>query len=68
MLDSLYRNVNNQSDSELLQKDLTNLENWEKTWLMLFPKKSDIIARGEEEGIRNPWLEKTNCPCIEIKN
>jgi hypothetical protein len=36
MLDSLYRNVNNQSDSELLQKDLTNLENWEKTWLMKF--------------------------------
>jgi hypothetical protein len=30
MLDSLYRNVNNQSDSELLQKDLTNLENWGK--------------------------------------
>ena len=25
----LYRNVNNQSDSELLQKDLTNVENWE---------------------------------------
>ena len=25
----LHWNVNNQSDSELLQKDLTNLENWE---------------------------------------
>jgi hypothetical protein len=25
----LYKNVNNQSDSELLQKDLTNVENWE---------------------------------------
>ena len=29
--DYLYRNVNTQSDSELLQKYLTKLENWEKT-------------------------------------
>ena len=36
----LYRSVNNQSDSELLQKDLANLENWEKTWQMKFnPEK-----------------------------
>ena len=27
----LYRNVKNQSDSEQLQKDLTTLQNWEKT-------------------------------------
>jgi hypothetical protein len=40
----LYRNVNNQSDSELLQKDLTNLENWEKTWQMKFnPEKCYVI-------------------------
>ena len=36
----LFRNVNNQSDSELLQNGLTNLENWEKTWQMQFkPEK-----------------------------
>ena len=41
----LYRNVNNdQSDSELLQKDLTNLENWEKTGQMKFnPEKCYVI-------------------------
>ena len=40
----LYINVNNQSDSELLQKDLTNLENLEKTWQMKFnPEKCYII-------------------------
>jgi hypothetical protein len=40
----LYRNLNNQSDSELLQKDLTNLENWEKTWQMKFnPEKCYVI-------------------------
>ena len=36
--------MNNQSDSELLQKDLTNLENWEKTWQMKFnPEKCYVI-------------------------
>ena len=40
----LYRDVNNQSDSELLQKDLTNLENREKTWQMKFnPEKCYVI-------------------------
>ena len=40
----LYRNVNNQSDSELLQKDLINLENWKKTWEMKFyPEKCYVI-------------------------
>jgi hypothetical protein len=40
----LYRNVNNKSDSELLQKKLTNLENWEKTWQMKFnPEKCYFI-------------------------
>jgi hypothetical protein len=50
MLFSLQRNAccterfNNQSDSELLQKDLTNLENWEKTWQMKFkPEKCYVI-------------------------
>lgn len=32
----LYRNVNHQSDSELLHKDLTNLENWQ---MKLNPEK-----------------------------
>jgi hypothetical protein len=33
-----------QSDSELLQTDLTNLENWEKTWQMKFnPEKCYVI-------------------------
>ena len=40
----LYRNVNNQSDSELAQTNLTNLENWEKTWQMKFnPEKCYVI-------------------------
>ena len=36
--------MNNQSDSELLQTKLTNLENWEKTWQMkLNPEKCYVI-------------------------
>ena len=45
-----YRNVKNQSDSELLQKKkLTDLENWEKTRQMKFnPEKYYVICYQEE--------------------
>lgn len=36
----LYRKVNNKSDSDLLQRDLSNLEKWENDWQMKFnPEK-----------------------------
>ena len=35
----LYRNVYNQSDLELLQKDLINLENWKKCYVIHVTEK-----------------------------
>ena len=32
----LYRTINNQTDSDLLQRDLTILEDWENKWQMSF--------------------------------
>jgi hypothetical protein len=32
----LYRHVNSQNDSDLLQKDLSALEKWEEEWQMSF--------------------------------
>ena len=47
----LYRNVNNQSDSELLQKDLTNLENWEKTGQMKFNSEKCCVIHVSKKQI-----------------
>jgi hypothetical protein len=35
----LYRTIHNQTDSNLLQRDLTTLENWENKWQMSFNAK-----------------------------
>jgi hypothetical protein len=32
----LFRTINNQHDSDLLQRDLTTLEDWENKWQMSF--------------------------------
>ena len=40
----LYRNVNNSSDAQLLQKDLSSLVKWEEDWQMNFnPEKCYVI-------------------------
>ena len=40
----LYRPIYNKSDTELLQKDLAELEKWEKEWQMAFhPEKCVVI-------------------------
>ena len=40
----LYRHVNSQNDSDLLQKDLSALEKWEEEWQMSFhPQKCTVI-------------------------
>ena len=35
----LYRTINNQTDSDLLQRDLTILEDWENKWQICFNAK-----------------------------
>ena len=40
----LYRHVNSQNDSDLLQQDLSALEKWEEEWQMSFhPQKCTVI-------------------------
>jgi hypothetical protein len=40
----LYRHVNSQNNSDLLQKDLSSLEKWEEEWQMSFhPQKCTVI-------------------------
>ena len=42
----LYRTINNQTDSDLLQRDLTTLEDWENKWQTSFnAKKKCIVIR-----------------------
>jgi hypothetical protein len=41
----LYRTINNQTDSDLLQRDLTILEDWENIWQMGFNAKKCIVIR-----------------------
>ena len=41
----LFRTVNNQADSDLLQKDLTSLEEWDNKWQMSFNAKKCIVIR-----------------------
>jgi hypothetical protein len=46
MTSTLYRHVNSQNDSDLLQKDLSALEKWEEEWQMSFhPQKCTVIRR-----------------------
>ena len=41
---SMYLTVSNQTDCQILQKDLNKLENWEREWLMSFnPDKCEVI-------------------------
>ncbi|XP_063416249.1 uncharacterized protein LOC134697892 [Mytilus trossulus] len=41
----LFRTITNQADSELLQKDLTALEDWENKWQMSFNAKKCLVIR-----------------------
>lgn len=41
----LFRSIENKKDSELLQKDLTALEDWENKWQMNFNAKKCIVIR-----------------------
>ena len=41
----LYRTINNQTDSHLLQRDLTILEDWKNIWQMSFNAKKCIVIR-----------------------
>ena len=46
----LYRHVNSQNDSDLLQKDLSALEKWEEEWPMSFhPQKCTVIRRATNQ-------------------
>ena len=41
---TMYLTVSNQTDCQVLQKDLNRLENWEREWLMSFnPDKCEVI-------------------------
>ena len=58
----LYRNINNQTDSDLLQRDLTILEDWENIWQMSFNAKKCIGIRigpkkqtGEANKLQITW-------------
>jgi hypothetical protein len=41
----LYRSIDNQNDSHLLQRDLTILEDWKNKWQMSFNAKKCIVIR-----------------------
>jgi hypothetical protein len=41
----LYHTINNQTDSDLLQMDLTFLEDWENKWQISFNAKKCIVIR-----------------------
>ena len=41
----LFRQIKGQKDSELLQQDLTALEEWEKTWQMSFQASKSTLIR-----------------------
>jgi hypothetical protein len=41
----IYRTINNQTDSDLLQRDLTILEDWGNKWQMSFNAKKCIVIR-----------------------
>ena len=40
----LYRRINSTEDSEILQQDLNNLQDWEQKWMMSFnPDKCEVV-------------------------
>ena len=40
----LYRRINSTEDSEILQQDLNNLQDWKKKWMMSFnPDKCEVL-------------------------
>jgi hypothetical protein len=58
----LYSTINNQTDSDLLQRDLTILEDWENKWQMSFNAKkmhchqnSTKKQTGEENKLQITW-------------
>jgi hypothetical protein len=47
----LFRTINNQHDSDLLQRDLTTLEDWENKWQMSFNQKMHYHQNSTEKQI-----------------
>ena len=66
----LYREINNQSDTETLQQDLDNLQHREKAWLMEIQRKmpnpanhEKVQAQHHHARLHHPWL----IPCRQHK-
>jgi len=58
----IYRRINTEKDTELLQNDLNSLENWEKTWKMSFNAskcESIIFSRKRSTRVTTYFLHDT---------
>ena len=58
----IFRKIGSKADCEFLQKDLTNLENWARDWLMRFhPQKCEVIRIGGNQPEFNYNMGNGNC-------
>jgi hypothetical protein len=63
----LYRHVNSQNDSDLLQKDLSALEKWEEEWQMSFhPQKCTVIRIATNQRHVIPTQCTLHCHTLEV--
>ena len=68
----LFRTINNQHDSDLLQRDLTTLEDWENKWQMSFNQKmhyhqnSTEKQTGETNKLQTAWTYSGQCGSQKI--
>jgi hypothetical protein len=51
----LYRHVNSQNDSDLLQKDLSALEKWEEEWQMSFHPQKEKEQGSQDSNSQHQW-------------
>jgi len=57
---ALYLNISTSSQSEVLQKDLDNLERWSLKWDMVFnPSKRQVIETHLKLWPAPPWSSST---------